>query len=197
MPRLPDPVRSRAVLIGTGDHAEGSGLPPLPAIRANLDDLREALTAPTTGVLPPEHCVTVADPATGTEAGSALARVAQEATDLLLVYYGGHGLVDDRGRLHLALPRTEATQPRWSALPFETLREELADSPAAIRVLILDCCFSGRAIEAMTGAHGVVSGQIDIAGASMQPSRWGSRSPSVDGGTRQWFRSARVPWPTP
>lgn len=125
------------------------------------------MTAPATGVLPPEHCVTVADPATGTEAGSALARVAQEATDPLLIYYGGHGLVDDRGRLHLALPGTEATHPRWSALPFETLREELADSPAAIRVLILDCCFYGRAIEAMTGAHGAVSGQIDIAGTYM------------------------------
>ncbi|WP_369392478.1 MFS transporter [Streptomyces sp. CG1] len=164
MTRLPDPDRSRALLIGTGAHADRSDLPALPAVAANLADLRQVLTDPATGSLPPQHCVTVADPVTASEVGSPLARLAQEATDLLLVYYGGHGLVDDRGRLHLALPHTDATDIRWTALPFETLREELADSPAAIRVLVLDCCFSGRAIEAMTSGHSTVAGQIDIAG---------------------------------
>ncbi|QTD95991.1 caspase family protein [Streptomyces cyanogenus] len=164
MTRLPDPDRSRAILIGTGTHADGSGLPSLPAIGANLADLRQVLTDPATGSLPQEHCIIVSDPATAGEVGSLLARVAQEATDLLFVYYGGHGLVDDRGRLHLALPHTDAAHVRWTALPFETLREELLDSPAAIRVLVLDCCFSGRAIEAMTSGHSTVAGQIDVAG---------------------------------
>jgi hypothetical protein len=162
--RLPDPDRSRAILIGTGTHADGSGLPSLPAISANLADLRQVLTDPVTGSLPREHCIIASDPVTAGEVGSLLGRVAQEATDLLFVYYGGHGLVDDRGRLHLALPRTDAARIRWTALPFETLREELLDSPAAIRVLVLDCCFSGRAIEAMTSGHSTVAGQIDVAG---------------------------------
>ncbi|GAB1340032.1 hypothetical protein ACE1SV_66220 [Streptomyces sp. E-15] len=164
MTRLPDPDRSRAILIGTGTHADGSELPDLPAISANLADLRQVLTDPATGSLSQEHCVVARDPATAGEVGSLLTRAAQEATDLLFVYYGGHGLVDDRGRLHLALPRTDAARIRWTALPFETLREELLDSPAAIRVLVLDCCFSGRAIEAMTSGHSTVAGQIDIAG---------------------------------
>ncbi|MFI2412063.1 caspase domain-containing protein [Streptomyces sp. NPDC018947] len=164
MTRLPDPDRSRAVLIGTSTHADGSGLPGLPAIGANLADLRQVLTDPATGSLPADHCVTAADPASAGEVGTLLARAAAEATDLLFVYYGGHGLVDDRGRLHLALPRTDAADIRWTALPFETLREELLDSPAAIRVLVLDCCFSGRAIEAMTSGHSTVAGQIDVAG---------------------------------
>ncbi|MFF4827726.1 caspase domain-containing protein [Streptomyces sp. NPDC001312] len=164
MTRLPDPDRSRAILIGTGTHADGSGLPSLPAIAANLADLRQVLTDPATGSLPVDHCITAADPATAGEVGTLLARAATEATDLLFVYYGGHGLVDDRGRLHLALPRTDAADIRWTALPFETLREELLDSPAAIRVLVLDCCFSGRAIEAMTSGHSMVAGQIDVAG---------------------------------
>ncbi|MBN0048695.1 caspase family protein [Streptomyces actuosus] len=164
MTQFPDPGRSRAVLIGTGSHTEGSGLTDLPAVHTNLAALRAVLTDPDTGVLPPEHCVTAADPGTPAEAGAVLACAAQQATDLLLVYYSGHGLVDDRGRLHLALPQTEPGQPRWSSLPFDTLREELLDSPAVIRVLILDCCFSGRAIEAMGGPDGEISGQIDIAG---------------------------------
>nr|WP_237550520.1 caspase family protein [Streptomyces sp. SID8354] len=161
---MPDPDRSRALLIGTSAHTNGSDLPSLPAIEANLAHLRQVLTDPATGSLPPEHCITVADPATVSEAGSLLAHVAQEATDLLFVYYGGHGLVDDRGRLHLALPHTDTANIRWTALSFETLREELLDSPASIRVLVLDCCFSGRATEAMTGGHGTVAGQLDVAG---------------------------------
>ncbi|MCZ1013095.1 caspase family protein [Streptomyces noursei] len=72
--------------------------------------------------------------------------------------------MDDRGRLHLALRRTDTPNVRWTALPFETLREELLDSPAAIRVLVPDCCSSGRAIEAMTGGHSTVAGQVDVAG---------------------------------
>ncbi|MFF4764246.1 caspase domain-containing protein [Streptomyces sp. NPDC001292] len=164
MTRLPDPDRSRAILIGTGTHADGSGLPSLPAIGANLADLRQVLTDPVTGSLPVDHCITAADPATAGEVGTLLARAAAEATDLLFVYYSGHGLVDERGRLHLALPGTDTADIRWTALPFETLREELLDSPAAIRVLVLDCCFSGRAIEAMTSGHSTVAGQIDVAG---------------------------------
>ncbi|SHM52872.1 caspase, EACC1-associated type [Streptomyces yunnanensis] len=164
MTRLPDPDRSRAVLIGTGAHTDGSGLSSLPAIGANLAHLRQVLTDPATGSLPSEHCITAAESATASQVGSLLARVAQEATDLLFVYYGGHGLVDDRGRLHLALSHTDAEDIRWTALPFENLREELVDSPAAIRVLVLDCCFSGRAIEAMTSGHSTVAGQIDVAG---------------------------------
>jgi uncharacterized caspase-like protein len=31
-------------------------------------------------------------------------------------------------------------------------------------VLVLDCCFSGRAIEAMTDDQGVISGQLEVAG---------------------------------
>ncbi|WP_345746531.1 YDG/SRA domain-containing protein [Streptomyces sp. ODS28] len=95
--------------------------------------------------------------------GQALAQ-SSEATDMLFVYYSGHGLVDERGRLYLALSSTKPEQMRWTALSFDTLRDEIVASPAKIRILVLDCCFSGRAIQAMSDDHSVISGQIDIAG---------------------------------
>ncbi|MGH3833117.1 MAG: caspase family protein [Pseudonocardiaceae bacterium] len=162
---FPDPVRSRAVLIGASHFtAAGPDLPDIPAVQANLTALRYALTSPDTGVLRPELCRVLIDPTSVDEVGTALSEQAATATDLLLVYYAGHGLVDDRGRLHLALAHTHPHRARWTAFPLELLREEIANSAAATRVLVLDCCFSGRAIEAMADDQGVISGQLEVAG---------------------------------
>lgn len=164
-PCFPDPARSRAVLIGASHFTTaGPDLPDIPAVQANLTALRQVLTSPDTGVLRPEFCRVLADPTSADEVGTALSEAAASATDLLLVYYAGHGLVDDRGRLHLALAHTHPHRARWTALPLDLLREEIAHSAAATRVLVLDCCFSGRAIEAMTDDQGVIGGQLDVAG---------------------------------
>ncbi|MFG2139501.1 YDG/SRA domain-containing protein [Streptomyces sp. NPDC048650] len=163
MTRYLDPARSRAVLIGASNFVEADGLPSIPAVSGNLEGIRAALTGPTTGSLTAEHCTLLRDPSSASEIGQALARSA-EATDVLFVYYSGHGLVDDRGRLYLSLSSTNPDQLRWTALPFDALREELATSPAAIRILVLDCCFSGRAFEAMSDSRGAITGQIDVAG---------------------------------
>jgi hypothetical protein len=163
--RFPDPTTSRAVLIGFSRYDDERALPKIPAVQANLTDLKAALVGAPTGTLDAQHCTEVSRPAaTVGDVGKAITTAALEATDLLLVYYAGHGLVDDLGRLHLALPSTDPARLRWTALPFEVLREEIAASPATTRVLVLDCCFSGRAIEAMTGPDSVIKGQIDIAG---------------------------------
>jgi hypothetical protein len=164
-PRFPDSARSRALLIGASHFtAAGTDLPGIPAVRANLMDLRRVLASRDTGVLRPERCRVLADPTSADEVGAALSATVSAATDLLLVYYAGHGLVDDRGRLHLALTHTQPHRARWTALPLELLREEIATSAAATRVLVLDCCFSGRAIETMADTHGMISGQLDVAG---------------------------------
>jgi hypothetical protein len=162
---FPDPARSRALLIGASHFtAAGPDLPDIPAVQANLTALRQVLTNPDTGVLRPDFCRVLTDPASVDEVGTALSELAATATDLLLVYYAGHGLVDDRGRLHLALAHTHPNRARWTAFPLELLREEIANSAAATRVLVLDCCFSGRAIEAMADDQGVLGGQLEVAG---------------------------------
>lgn len=164
MTEYPDPARSRAVLIGASRFPSAPGLPEIPAVRANLVALRRSLTDSTTGVLERQHCVVVEDPETIAAAGTVLGSAAADATDLLLVYYAGHGLVDDHGRLHLALATTIPSQLRFTSLSFNLLREELANSAATTRVLVLDCCFSGRAVEAMADDQGVITAQLDVAG---------------------------------
>lgn len=160
---FPDPACSRALLIGASHFtAAGPDLLDIPAVAANLTALRQALTNPDTGVLRPEFCRMLTDPASVDEVGTGLSELAATATDLLLVYYAGHGLVDDRGRLHLALAHTHPHRARWTAFPLELPREEIATSAATTPVL--DCCFSGRAIEGMADDHGMLRGQLEVAG---------------------------------
>ncbi|MGW1626013.1 caspase family protein [Streptomyces sp. NPDC002172] len=164
MTRFPETAHSRAVLIGTSRFPQAPELPPIPAVAANLNALRQVLTTPAAGTITPELCQVVSDPADMQRLGPILSNTIREATDVLLVYYAGHGLLDDKGRLYLSLTETEPSLLRYTALPLDTLREELAGSPAAIRILILDCCFSGRAIEAMGDEQGLIIGQLEVAG---------------------------------
>nr|WP_246457968.1 caspase family protein [Saccharopolyspora gloriosae] len=156
-------------MIGFSRYDDVRALPAIPAVRTNLADLRKALVGAATGTM--KHCVRVSGSAvTTTEIGSTLGSAAQAATDVLLVYYAGHGLVDDSGQLYLALPATDPARLRWTALSFELLRSEILDSPAKTRILVLDCCFSGRAIETMSEPRNVIAGKVDIAGTYIMTS---------------------------
>ena len=79
--------------------------------------------------------------------GRYLRSAASEAEDLLLVYFVGHGLVSGRRHeLYLGLPDSEWAEPEWNSLEYDKLRSSVLDSPAATKIIILDCCFSGRAL---------------------------------------------------
>ncbi|WP_331738827.1 caspase family protein [Streptomyces sp. NBC_01276] len=162
-PRYPHGPSSRAVLIGASRFADGD-LPAIPAVRNDLDALHRALTHPRHGLLAPEHCHVLSDPGDQRAVGAALERAAGEAVDMLLVYYAGHGLLDDDGRLHLALTGTDPARPGFTSVPLELVQRDLARARAHARVLLLDCCFSGRAVAAMAGPHTAVAGQVDLTG---------------------------------
>jgi Caspase domain len=161
--RLPDPHNSYAVLIGTSTY-RSTELADLPAVANNLDGLTEVLTDPALGVLPAERCVVLADPTDVRTLYRTLRRYAALAQDTLIVYFAGHGRTDPRNELYLGLTDTDTDELRVSAVPFDLIREVFGDSPATKRVLILDCCFSGRAIPDMSGPDEAILGQVDIEG---------------------------------
>lgn len=161
--RLPDPQRSYAVLIGTSTYRSPE-LADLPAVRNNLNGLAGVLTDPTLGGLPTERCITLPDPTDARTIYRTLHQYAIRTTDTLLVYFAGHGRIALRNELYLALSDTDPNELRVSALPFDLIREVLADSPAANRILILDCCFSGLAIPDLSGPDETILGQVGIEG---------------------------------
>lgn len=138
-----NPDTSRAVLIGTASYAR---LTPLPSVAANLDDLRNALVDPDIWGLPPENVTVIADEPQPTTIYHALraAATATQADGLLLIYYAGHGLVQAR-ELVLGLPRTDPQFPDEDGLLYAKIRQATQFSVAQRRVVILDCCYAGRA----------------------------------------------------
>jgi Caspase domain len=165
--RLPDRDRSRVVLIGSSAYHDAGHLPPLPAVGTSVRDLAAALTDPEYGIVPPEHCSVIIDARSPAEIRIPLLAASRRAEDLLLVYFAGHGLVGSRrGELFLAVYHSDWEAPEWESVPYDLLRDTVLDSPASTKAIILDCCFSGRALAgAMSDADAGVIGQLDVEGS--------------------------------
>ncbi|GHJ14053.1 sensor histidine kinase [Micromonospora sp. AKA38] len=153
MTGLPDPDRSRVVLVGASRFAQ---LADLPAVSANVAALRDKFTSEDVWALPPTHCTVVSDPREPRLVSQALKRAAREATDTLVFYYAGHGLIDPgTGELYLALYDSHAHEVYDSAVPYQWIRRPFEASRAARRIVVLDCCYSGRVLGAMSEGLGL------------------------------------------
>ncbi len=63
--------------------------------------------------------------------------------DLLLLYFSGHGVRDDRGDLYLAVRNSEPWLLSATAIPAAFITAAMDHSRSRRQVLILDCCHSG------------------------------------------------------
>jgi hypothetical protein len=67
----------------------------------------------------------------------------KKSDDLVLVYFSGHGVVDSRGNLFLALKDTETSYLTSTAIPSSFIAYEMDSCRSKKQILILDCCNSG------------------------------------------------------
>ena len=63
--------------------------------------------------------------------------------DLLLLYFSGHGVLDEQGQLFLAVRDTDSRLLSGTAIPATYVTTEMNNSHSQRQVLILDCCHSG------------------------------------------------------
>ncbi|WP_052424955.1 caspase, EACC1-associated type [Streptomyces fulvoviolaceus] len=63
--------------------------------------------------------------------------------DLALLYFTGHGLKDEEGRLHLAMSNSRRDSLLFTALSAEQIDRAIEGCVSRQKVLILDCCYSG------------------------------------------------------
>lgn len=155
-----DPQRSAAVLIGVHTYEH---LAPLPSVTRNLDSLQKVLTDGAIFGLPGDRVFPVADPQTSAELGNPIRQAARLATDTLIVYYAGHGLVDrEEDQLHLTLPGSQEEHPDTCVRSGDIRRAmTVKGSKAKRRVLILDCCYSGKFVTPMSPeSEGVRGGEM-------------------------------------
>jgi hypothetical protein len=163
---LPVPDQSNAVLIGAANYRSTS-LEDLDAIHNNVIQLAATLTDPNSGGFAADRCATLLNPIDIRSVYEVLTKAAKEASHTLLVYYAGHGLLDMKNELHLALAETDPShsEVEISALPIRIVKQVLANAKATHGVLILDCCFSGRATDPfMSSPSDFVVAQADFGG---------------------------------
>ncbi|MFE3222439.1 caspase family protein [Nocardia sp. NPDC059228] len=63
--------------------------------------------------------------------------------DLTLLYFSGHGLKDDAGKLYLAMTDTRPLNPLFTSVPADQIDYAMTGCDSNRQVLILDCCYSG------------------------------------------------------
>lgn len=134
------------VLVGSSTY---DNFPAIPAVTNNLTALRDVLIDPHRWGLDPDACRVVHNPETTRDVHAVMRRAAAEVdvSGLLLLYFAGHGVIDaDTGVLHLAVGQTMPDSAYSSAVPFDWVRRLVQGSRSAHRVVILDCCYAGRAI---------------------------------------------------
>ncbi|MFD9398173.1 caspase domain-containing protein [Streptomyces sp. NPDC060011] len=159
---LPDPEKSRAVLFGVGAYAH---LESLPGVPAGLRDLGAALAGPT-GAFSSDHAQVMVDPGSATEILDVVQGASDTAEDTLLLYFSGHGLIDSHsGDLSLALPESRS-EAEYTSLQYNWIRRAVLGSPARRKLVILDCCYSGRAASVMGGGTDPLP-LITIAGTAL------------------------------
>ncbi|MFJ9025433.1 caspase domain-containing protein [Streptomyces sp. NPDC102259] len=159
MKRLPDPAKSRAVIVGVDRY---DTLPDLPSVGNNVNRLAKVLGDPELwGLRRPDQCTVLLNPPSPDAVLDAVHDAAAEAEDALVVYFAGHGLVSPNGELYLALSNAHA-QRLYRAVAYEDLRLQLVDTcTATSKVVILDCCYSGRALVGHMGTA------LDVANHAM------------------------------
>ena len=147
--------RRVALLIATDTHQD-SDLRRLTAPGGDVAALAAVLGDPdvagfevTTLVNQPHHQV-----------GEALGAFVRDrrSDDLALLYFTGHGLKDEDGRLYLAMTNTRRDSLLFTALAAEQIDHALTGCASRQQILILDCCYSGafpagRAIKGDTDTH--------------------------------------------
>ncbi|MEU6783368.1 caspase family protein [Nonomuraea angiospora] len=137
----------RALLVGSSRHpAAGALVGDVPAAVTSMHDLADAVVQH--AGLDRRHLTCLPDPRDPAELARAIADLAEQSDEVALFYYSGHGLLGPDGELYLA---TQATADLgrgsavYQALPFTQVRELLSRARAHLSLVILDCCWAGRA----------------------------------------------------
>jgi ABC-type phosphate transport system substrate-binding protein len=138
---------SRALLIGPSKY-DSDELLDVPAVLDTLYGLRNALVSQCG--MANEDITFLLDPREAHEVATVLAQEAQRTRGVLLVYYVGHGRPGPEAELYLAAERTRTMPPGqldYSAISYDVILRRLKDNQAQAVVVILDCCFSGLALD--------------------------------------------------
>jgi len=150
-----------ALLIGVSEYEPG--LNALPAAVQDVEAMRRVLRNSEMGGFADEDIKVLKNPEPQKVRNAIYNLFAnRKRDDLVLFYFSGHGIKDERGKLYLSTRATRKQNGKLvkpSSIPASVLHESINDSRSQRQVIILDCCFSGAIATGMTAKD---DGSIDL-----------------------------------
>ena len=135
-----------ALLIGVGNYEHPDHIKPLVSAPQDVAAMQRILLNPQMGDFSEVIPLIDPDPMQMQEAIETLYRD-RGKDDLVLLFFSGHGLKDDGGKLYFSTRLTRKTLKgdlvKSTAVPASFVREIMGNSRSQRQVMILDCCFSG------------------------------------------------------
>lgn len=149
-----------ALLIGVSEYEPG--LTPLPGAIKDVEAMQRVLQDGDIGSF--DEVKTLANPDSQLMKESIETLFLGRAKeDLVVLFFSGHGVKDESGRLHLATRITRKTPQgeliRATAVPANFIQEIMSNSRSKRQVVILDCCFSGAFAEGWSAKD---DGAVDV-----------------------------------
>nr|VFK21964.1 MAG: Uncharacterized protein, contains caspase domain [Candidatus Kentron sp. LFY] len=156
-------MTKHALLIGVSEYPS-EALAPLPAALRDIEAVRKVLIHPERGGFPERNVTLLENPGRlATELAIETLFSERQGDDLVLLFFSGHGIKDDTGRLYLATHDTGKTPKgelrRATAVAADTVHRYMEYSRSRRQVVILDSCFSGAFPEGLTIKD---DGRVDI-----------------------------------
>ncbi|MDF2255530.1 caspase, EACC1-associated type [Streptantibioticus ferralitis] len=140
-------------MIGTASYQDDV-FTTLPSVRADVHYLSQVLEMPSVGRFEP--CVRVEDSSKAAIKQSVESFLRdREPDELVVLYISGHGLYDtEDGQLYYITADTRADQLQRTAMEAAFITEQLEACAARRKILLLDCCFSGAAVQGFRSKGG-------------------------------------------
>ncbi len=139
-----------ALLIGVSEYEPG--LTPLPAATKDVEAMQRVLLHPDIGGFDDVTLLINPQQYVMQEAIEALFGDRQK-DDLVLLFFSGHGIKDENGKLYFAARNTKKNDKgvlvKATTVPANFVHEVMSNSRSRHEVVILDCCFSGAFAEGM------------------------------------------------
>lgn len=139
-----------ALLIGVSEYSEG--LHSISSATQDIEAMRRVLEHPDMGAF--DQVTVLPNPDKGSmEKAVEVLFADRQKDDLVLLYFTGHGLKDQKARFFLSTRDTGRDQKGnfslATALAATKLQEYITDSSSQRQIIILDCCFSGALVQGM------------------------------------------------